>query len=242
MPAIDTSTPALVTAGNATTAVNSLTTASFTPPLGALLVVVYSCPFQNTAMVKPTNTGGAVTWDAAVAVAIGTAGQGAVGIWRGLVTTSAAMTVTENPNAGAQSWVMGVVVVTSQHATVNGKTATASSASGTPSVTLSTLNGSNSLCLAVGGQNSLGTAPTIPAGQSNSFNGRTFQQVDTTNGDVEWAQYLTGMNLAAGANATLNDTAPTGISYVMAALEVVDVNGVTVPVRPFIPRRMPMGA
>jgi hypothetical protein len=216
--AIDTSTPAFV--GTTATAVATLTTASFTPPSGSLLVVTYIACNDSGLQTSPTNTGGTVSWDA-TAKATNSSAHTGVSIWLGTVTSSAAMTVTAN-RASHNSWGFGCAVITGQAATQNGATQPASAASGgTITDTITSLVGANSLVLAPISVNTNNFTPTIPAGQSDVWNGNTYILHDTSNFASGWIQYLTGMNLAAGASATINDTAPTSVEFSMAMLEIL---------------------
>jgi hypothetical protein len=234
--AVHASTPVYVSTA---TSASSLTTASFTPPVGSLLVVLFSNADLAIGINKPTNTGGAVTWDASVAASELANSCGAA-VWRGLVTTSAAMTVTATPTSISQTdWGFGVPVVTGQAATQNGATGVATSASGTPSVTTSALVGDNSLVLGAFANDFNGTIGTPGAGQSLTFNAHAFSFA--ASGSADWAQYLTGMNLAAGGTATLNDTAPTGVNFCAAAVEILAAGAVAPATVPFIPCRMPLG-
>jgi hypothetical protein len=209
--AIDASTPALVTS---TTSVASLTTASFTPPVGSLLVVGYTSAF-SVAMAKPTNTGGTVSWSASV---LATKTQnGLAALWLGTVTASAAMTVTESMGSTA-GVSMGVVVVTGQAATQNGIVTSSSGAPAAPSITLSPLVGANSLILGVCNNGSNSTVGTVGANQTQTFNGNVFTLSDATNGDAGWMQYDTRINLAAGASDTLNTTASCNNAFVAAEI------------------------
>lgn len=238
--AIDASTPVFVAATAA--AVSTLTTASFTPPVGALLVVVYANGGQGAAANQPSNTGGAVSWNASAKVSE-VANNAAASVWFGTVTSSASMTVTQTLGASDIDWGFGVVVVTGQGATQNGATQVATSVSGTPSGTIASLVGSNSLILGGVGNFSNSTVGTAGSGQSLTFNGHAFSLSDGANQSAGWAQYLTGMNLAAGASATINDTAPTGIDYSLAMAEILAATGGgggSTPA-PHVPRLMTMG-
>lgn len=224
--AIDASTPAYVSTGISSTNVATLTTASFTPPNGALLAVLFS---QDNGAVtvtqqKPSNTGGAVTWDAAVKVQ--QASNSVVNsVWLGTVTTSAAMTVTQTIGTAEIDWGFGVVVVTGQAATQNGATQTGGSNSGTPTATIASLVGANSLVVASLCNFTNLTVGTPGTGQSISFNGNSFSDSDNAHSGSFWSQYLTGINLAAGVSATINDTAPTAINYGIAMLEILAATG-----------------
>lgn len=218
--AIDASTPAYVNSGSAAT---SGTTASFTPPLGALLVVLQAQGGNATAILQPTNTGGAVRWDLnAASSSLGNSVT--ANVWCGVVTTSASMTVTVTFSGGASLHVgFGVAVVTGQDQNYLGASGVNSSAGDLPNFTFGRpLQGTNSLVLcavANGGSTTVGTPGT---GQSLSFNSISFSGAATTTSN--WAQYLTGMNLNAGSLPTLNDTAP-NVNYGMAAAEIVALDG-----------------
>jgi hypothetical protein len=47
------------------------------------------------------------------------------------------------------------------------------------------------------------------------------QYLDTKTGDTYWSQYTGAVTGAAGSTVTLNDTAPTGDQWNMAAVEVL---------------------
>lgn len=216
--AIDASTPPFLTQvafGGA--AVASLTTASFTPPAGALLIVPFGNSANTTLQTAPTNTGGTVAWDATAKVTEAANGC-ASSIWLGTVTVSASMTVTLHKAATATNWTGGVAVVTGQAATQNGATGVNTSANGLPSQSVTTL-GANSLILGSIVNFTNGTLPTVPANQSTTFGSRVFTNADAANAAI-WAQYLTGINLAAGATATINDTAPS-VAYSLTMIEIL---------------------
>lgn len=212
--AIDASTPVIV---NTAGAVASLTTASFTPPLGALLVVMFNNAANTNLQTTPTNTGGAVTW-AGSAQQTEAANACAASVWLGTVTTSASMTVTAHVTSSAD-WGFAVAVVTGQAATQNGATQIGTSASGAPSATIASLTGSNSLVLGSIANFSNGTGPTVGSNQSDSFNAHTFLWQDGTNA-AGWMQFDTRISLSAGASDTINDSAPT-IAYSMVAVEIL---------------------
>lgn len=236
--AIDTSTPPYATSA---AGVTSLTTASFTPPTGALLVVCATNASARATLSKPTNTGGTVSWANAVAIT-GSNGNPVAAIWLGTVTVSSSMTVTAAFDASAGTFGLGVPVITGQAATQNGATNSALSTGGLPAVTLSSLAGSNSLVIAAFCQSSSGTVGTSGTNQSQTFNGNAYSFADTTNGNANWVQYDTRMNLSAGSSDTINDTAPS-VRFQAVAIEIVVVGGVSSSTfTGFIPSRMPLGA
>lgn len=216
--AVDASTPPfLVEAVFGGTAISSLTTASFTPPVGALLVVVYGNSFDTSLQTVPTNTGGTVSWDGAAKVTEAANGC-ASSIWNATVTVSASMTVTLHKAVANTNWCGGVAVLTGQAATQNGATGVNTSAGANPSQSVTTV-GANSLILGTVTNFTNGTLPTVPANQSTTFGTRVFTDHDGTNSAI-WAQFLTGINLSAGSTATINDTAPS-VAYSLTMLEVL---------------------
>lgn len=220
--AIDASTPAYVSTLN--TSVATLTTASFTPPSGALLVVGFVNGFSRT-MNQPTNSGGTVSWNAAVTI---TATQnGVAALWLGKVTSSASMTVSETPSSASSAWGIGVAVVTGQAASPVGVTNSSTGAPAAPSVTLTNLTGSNSLILGVCNNGSNGTVPAAGTNQSQSFNGNAFSFSDTVDASSGWMQYDTRINLAAGSNDTLNNSGAVNNAFV--AIEVLASTGAVNP-------------
>lgn len=216
--AFDSSTPAPVSNTSGST-ITSQTTAAFTPPLGALLVVTAQQGNTAQSMTQPSNTGGAVTWDAAAKVELKSPNASA--IWFGKVTTSASMTVTINLAVASNYWGGCVAVVTGQAASQSGAaTGTNGNAAQTPTVTTSNLVGTNSFVIASIADGSDMATPTIPAGQSDVFGGRTLAWTGGAGTDSGWVQYLTSP-IAPGNPATLNDTAPTGIRHTTVAAEIL---------------------
>jgi hypothetical protein len=220
--AISNTTPSLV--ARSQTVTNSNVTASFTPPLGALLLVMYTNPSNTSAnQNKPTNTGGAVTWDGARILTQALTNGVICSFWGGVVITSASMTVTQGISANSADWAEGVIVITGKAASPYGQTQTATSASGTPSATISALTGSNSLVIGAIGNHTSASGGTAGSGQSKVFGTKTFNTTDATGSNASWGQWLTGG--AAGTSATINDTAPTSIAYGLAMIEILASTG-----------------
>ena len=233
--AIDATTPVWA---NSTATVTTLTSASFSPPANALLAVLWANGQNSVGLSSITDSISAVTWGvAAKASSLNSTHEGAE-VWLGQVGASApgALTVTSHfASNGSQA--MGVVVITgaAPMTAQTGQTQAVNNAAGTglPSATISALSGSNSLVLAAIANGSNVTLPTIPAGQSDVFNGNTYAAAQTS--AAGWAQYLTGINLAAGSSATINDTAPT-INYSLAMLEILVATPAVPVVTRFLPR------
>jgi hypothetical protein len=121
--AIDGSTPAVATQTSSTIA--TVTTASFTPPAGSTLLVLYSGnTVDPTSPATPTITdslGVHLTYTLSdfSARADGPAADGQAAIWTAPVASSAAMTVTVTNQApsGSRHAALAVIVLTGAHAT-----------------------------------------------------------------------------------------------------------------------------
>jgi hypothetical protein len=137
--AIDGSTPAVAT--NTSTTVATITTASFTPPAGALLLVMWAGDTQASVTPgTPTitdNLGAHLTYtlvDHRKLTDTPTGVDGQAAVWWAVVGSSAAMTVTVTSGtaSGARESALKVVVITGQHATpigAHGTSGTKSAAS-----------------------------------------------------------------------------------------------------------------
>lgn len=167
--AFDASTPALVSGATA-----SVTSGSFTPPAGALLIVMVASNTPNGGdgrYTTVTNTGAAVTWtrgpsktrNASSTGGTSTSNGGSAEIWTG-VAAGGAMTVTSTngqSTVGSCEKSMFIQVLTGADSTALTNFIAASSTSGVPSVNLTTLAGS--ICFASSSdwaQKGLGTAGT----------------------------------------------------------------------------------
>lgn len=235
--AIDSSTPAIA---SSTASISSLASSSFSPPSSSLVIVLFAG--GTIGVVTPTITDSLVshlTYTSLSGQSSATAGR--AWIWTAPVTSApGSMTVTVSWSSGATiDNMVSVIVVTGAAASQTGAGhTTATSASGAPSASFTTA-GANSLIVGTIFNNTNATGPTIPGGQSDVANSNTLLFTDSTNGSSAWAQYQTGMNLASGATATINDTAPT-IEYMMATGEILASSGA--PQLQFVPNRMPLGA
>src|SRR5262249_14806085 len=95
-----------------------------------------------------------------------------------------------------------------------GRTATASAASGAPTVTFTTTR-ANSWVFGVGNDWDNPIARTVGPNQA------LIHQYMPPVGDTYWVQRLINKTGAAGSSVTLNDTAPTGDRWNLAAVEVL---------------------
>jgi hypothetical protein len=216
--AIDASTPA---AKGSTTSVTSLASNSFSPPGGALLLVMFANAERASGATSITDSLGThLTYTKKISEA---ANSCAAEIWIADVPATApgSMTVTANFTSSLDVSIdIAVITGAKPVASQTGATTVNTGASGAPSATIASLIGANSLIVGRVSNFTNATGPTIPAGQSDVFNGLTFLFTDATNGSANWAQYLTGMNLAAAAPATINDTAPS-VAHSMCVAEIL---------------------
>ncbi|MEZ0109574.1 YVTN family beta-propeller protein [Catenulispora sp. EB89] len=106
-----------------------------------------------------------------------------------------------------------VLVITG--ATRVGASAAAGSSTGVGHVSLTT-TGAGSQVYGVGEDYTDAQARTVASGQ------RLYSQwVDTASGDTYWTQGTSGTTIPSGTKVTLSDTAPTGDTWNMAAVEVL---------------------
>lgn len=102
-----------------------------------------------------------------------------------------------------------------------GATAGAGAASGAPTVSLTT-TAAGSQVVAVGNDWDSPTARTLGTGQS-----LIHEYQDTNWGDDFWMQRTTGLTGPAGSTVTINDTAPTGDQWNLAAVEITPATATT---------------
>jgi hypothetical protein len=122
-------------------------------------------------------------------------------------------TVTSTPAKTGYSQFLTVMAF--ENAGGVGSSAGAASASGAPSVSLTT-TAAGSLSFAVGNDYDRAIARTVGSGQALAS-----QLVDVSTGDTYWVQGNSTGSTAAGQQVTLNDTAPTTDQWNLAAVEVL---------------------
>lgn len=217
--AIDASTPALASTATAV----SVTTASFTPPSGSLVVLMYAAnglSGADTSVASVTNTGTSIAWTRQArknnnSSSTGGAGtNGGAEIWTGVGNGGAiTVTVTGAASGSGTDKAMQAVVFTGADTTNVTHVAAGSSASLTvPSVTLTSC-AAGSHVVAVNSdwnQSGLGTFPT---GQTKISEYNNTSQVT----DHFWR---TTSTLSSAGSQTMNQTAPTQ-QWDMVVLEVV---------------------
>lgn len=209
LPAVDASTPAGVYGD--TNALTSLTTASFTPPSGSIIVAsVFSGDGLQTHGV-PTGTGLTFTLRATAGTATTTA---RVSLYTA-VGAGAATTVTETFGNVATSRGLGVTVFTGAQLAATPATHTVLGGSGAPTDTITT-TGTDSRVLWLNCDWSAidGTTPTLRAYRSSATElAYHFLSGQQTSYRAHQAA------LTPGAQ-TYGLTAPAGQSYTMAAIEI----------------------
>jgi hypothetical protein len=182
-----------------------------------LLLAFISTDSNTTTNTTVTGvTGGGLTW-ALVGRANGQ--QGDAEIWRAFApTTLSAVTVTASlsQTVGASITVMSFTGVDTTG--TNGSGAIGATAKnslvGAPSASLLTSR-AGSLVLGVGNDWDSATARALGANQT------LVHQFLATIGDTYWVQRQSSATPVSGTNVTINDTAPTGDSYNLHAVEVM---------------------
>jgi Bacterial Ig domain len=205
--------PCFVVDANATVNGRGTVTApAFTTSEGGeqLLALVSSDGPKRSKGQSVTISGGGLTWhlDARANPQFGDAE-----IWS--ATATAALSggvVTSTPAAKGYDQTLSVIAV--QMSDGIGATVAGGAASGAPSVTLMTLE-EGSLVFAVGHDWDNAIARTLGVNQV-----LLHQYLDASAGDTTWSQYTGQATGAAGSMVTMNDTAPTGDQWDMAAVEL----------------------
>jgi hypothetical protein len=192
---------------------NTVTTPSFTNAEAGeqLVAFVSSDGPKGAAKQASTVTGAGLTWSL---VARANSRSGDAEIWAAKAPTQlVGQTVT------ATQKVLGydqqLTVISMQMSLGIGASATAGATTGAPSVSLAT-KGAGSLVYGVGEDWSNATARTLGPNQV-----QLRQTLDTRTGDTFWSQYTNAVTGPAGEAITLNDTAPTGDEWNMAAVEIL---------------------
>lgn len=217
--AIDASTPAEFS--TATTL--SITSASFTPPAGSLLVVLYGAnggSSQDVSIASISNTGTGFTWARRArknknAASNGGAGEpGGAEIWTAVATVSQSMTVTVtgvDTGSGRDKWAK-IVVLTGADTNTLTNVGAASNGSGLPSVALTG-------CVA-GSYVFAAASDWAQAGNCTPGTAQTLIDEYDNAGQISIHGWRTTNTLAAAGSQTMNLTAPSGEDYNMVVLEV----------------------
>jgi subtilisin family serine protease len=158
-----------------------------------------------------TVSGGGLAW---TLVQRANTQAGTAEIWRATAATALTnVAVTSTPTQGGYD--QSLTVISFIGASGIGASAKQSSASGAPSVTLTTTRG-GALVFGVGYDWDSAMARTVTAGQT-----MVHQWVDTRVGDSFWVQTWAGKIDNAGTSVRLSDTAPTNDRWNFASVEIV---------------------
>ena len=208
--AIDPSTPAQT---GTTSNVSSITSASFTPPFNSGILVVGMNDVATSDAISVSDSFG-LTWSTLVP-SIFLGNQATLAAFWANCPTSQAMT-TKVSFATISSGVIFTVVFTGAATIQNGVTGTHTSAGVAGTITLTgTAPGS----FVIGGfAIHSSTAPTIPGGQTNVFNGNTFSFDETSEGST--FALITTTTATTGGSVTINDTAPAVSNTGIIAVEI----------------------
>jgi hypothetical protein len=123
------------------------------------------------------------------------------------------VTVKSTPSAGGYD--QSLTVIAMQNTKGTGAAVAGGAASGAPSVSLTTTH-PNSLVYGVGDDWDNAIGRTVGTNQV-----LLHQFLDTATGDTRWAQNTDVQAGPAGSVVTLNDTAPTGDQWNLAAVEII---------------------
>ncbi|HUI49196.1 MAG TPA: hypothetical protein VL119_10895, partial [Acidimicrobiia bacterium] len=190
----------------------AVTTPAFsTSAPGDVLVAFVGADGPSAGGQTATVTGAGLTWT--LVKRTNTRG-GTSEIWQ--ATAAAKLTnVTVSSTTSATPFDQSLVVVAFSGSSGVGASATASSTTGAPTISLTTTK-AGSWVFAVGNDWAHATARTLAAGQT-----MVHQFVDTGTGDTYWTQSLSAPTAASGTGVTLADTAPTADRWNFTAVEVL---------------------
>jgi hypothetical protein len=188
------------------------TTPSFiTAETGEQLLALVSADGPNRAQGQTVTVSGAgLTWHP---VARANSQSGDAEIWWATAPTAlSGATVTSTPAVGGYGQSLSVIAV--QMSNGIGASTSGGAASGMPSVSLKTQE-AGSLVFAVGHDWDKAIERTLGPNQV-----MLHQFLDMKTGDTSWSQYTSQVIGLAGTEVTLNDVAPTGDRWDMAAVEL----------------------
>jgi hypothetical protein len=159
-----------------------------------------------------TVTGGGLTWTLR---ARANAQAGTAEIWQANATNIVSnLIVTATRTTGSYQGMLTVGAFQGASLIVNGAAATATAASGTPTVTLVTTR-ANSVVWGIGDDWDRAVSRTVSSNQTK------LSEYLAPAGDTFWVQYLTAPVATAGVSATISCTAPSNDRWNMAAIEIV---------------------
>jgi hypothetical protein len=188
----------------------TVTTAPLSTP-GPRLVLAFTSSDGPAAKQTTTVTGAGLTWNL---VRRANGQHGTAEIWSALASSPlTGATITSTPQVAGYDQQLTVVTLTGAAGT--GASAAAGKPSGTESVSVTT-TAAGSQIFGVGEDYSNALSRSVGSGQY-----LLGQWVDTGPGNTFWTQTTFGPTSATGTKVTLNETAPTGDIWNMAAAEVL---------------------
>ncbi len=135
-------------------------------------------------------------------------------IWMA-TTVGSLLNATVTATASDTGFTQSLTVIALSGAAGVGASAGASASTGAPTISLTSTQ-TGSAAFATGTDWEKATPRTLGSGQE-----LLAQTLETGSGDTFWSQYATTPSSASGQTMTLNDTAPTGDRWDMAAVEVL---------------------
>lgn len=227
---IDASTPA----GKGVAPATSIASNSFTPPAGSVIVVLVNAggPSNSAQSVSSMtdSLGTHLGWALITGARCNTNNVGNLGgsceVWYAKCPTApGSMTVTANfaVNTGAtanpDSAILPLVCVGAA-AIQNGAVATdPQTSTALPSKAVTTTKPDSRVVAAVLNYTNA-TGPTVPGGQTTTFNGNAGTFLNTTDAEAFWFQMQSANTAASGTSVTINDTAPS-VQHNMVVVEIL---------------------
>ncbi|GFO56251.1 hypothetical protein GMSM_32580 [Geomonas sp. Red276] len=198
------------------TAGSTIASPSFTTKGAGELLLAFvsaSSPDTGTNTSVSSISGGSLTWTRA---ALANGQRGTAEVWYAYATTALTGTVTATLNQSVSSRSITVVALTgtASGASAIGAVATGGASASAPSVSLTTTR-ANSWVFGVGNDWTSYTSRTVGANQT-----MVHQFLSSGTWDAYWVQRQTSAIASSGTAVTINDTAPTGNMWNLAAVEI----------------------
>ena len=207
--ALDTTVSTHLSAGAATISAPPLSTAG---PGEVLLALVASDGPKANAQSISALSGGGLTWTLRRRA---NASPGTAEVWQAAAPAKLTnVTITATKASGSYQGEITVAAFAGADSATGGATAAGSASTGVPSVSLNTTR-AGSWVWGVGSDWDVATARTLGSGQT------LVDQFLSASGDTFWVQRRTAPTPAAGTGVTIDDTAPAGHRWNLAAVEVL---------------------
>ena len=211
--ALDTTVSTHLSAGAATISAPPLSTAG---PGEVLLALVASDGPKASAQSISGVSGGGLTWTLRRRA---NASPGTAEVWQAAAPAKLTnVTITATKASGSYQGEITVAAFAGADSATGGATAAGSASTGVPSVSLNTTR-AGSWVWGVGSDWDVATARTLGSGQT------LVDQFLSASGDTFWVQRRTAPTPAAGTGVTIDDTAPAGHRWNLAAVEVLAAGG-----------------